>query len=120
MVHHNPSNFFAAESHDGGQTVSPARGQQVNEIRTINILNCHGHAWVIAAFCQVFINRLIFYDDTTTTKSWDWDDENLKRPLKNREELVSASDLNVPTQNYSFHPSCQCVRSVLAFPVPCS
>ncbi len=59
-----------------------------------------------------FINRLIFYDDTTTTKSWDWDDENLKSPLKNREELVSASDLNVPTQNFSFHPSCQCVRSV--------
>ena len=76
--------------------------------------------WVIAAFCQVFINRLIFYDDTTTTKSWDWDDENLKKPLKNREELVSASDLNVPTQNYSFHPSCHCVRSVLVFPVPCT
>ena len=57
---------------------------------------------------------MIFYDDTTTTKFWDWDDENLKRPLKNREELVSASDLNVPTQNYSFHPSCQCVRSVCA------
>ena len=62
-----------------------------------------------------FYNRLIFYDDTTTTKPWDWDDENLKSPLKNREELVSASDLNVPTQNYSFHPSCQCVRSVFVF-----
>ena len=62
-----------------------------------------------------FYNRLIFYDDTTTTKPWDWDDENLKSPLKNREELVSASDLKVPTQNYSFHPSCQCVRSVCVF-----
>ena len=62
-----------------------------------------------------FYNRLIFYDDTTTTKPWDWDDENLKSPLKNREELVSASDLKVPTQNYSFHPSCQCFRSACVF-----
>ena len=58
-----------------------------------------------------FKHRLIFYDDTTTTKTWDWDDEELKGPLKNREELVSAGDVNVPAQNYSFHPSCQCVRS---------
>ena len=110
MVLHNPSNFLAAESHDGGQTVSPARGQQVMRLGPLiyKTAMAMGYCCILSSF----INRLIFYDDTTTTKSWDWDDENLKRPLKNREELVSASDLNVPTQNYSFHPSCQCVRSV--------
>ena len=116
MVHNFPANFLNPESHDGGKTVSLARRQQVLHLMrlgplTHNILMAMGYCCILSSF----YNRLIFYDDTTTTKSWDWDDENLKSPLKNREELVSASDLKVPTQNYSFHPSCQCVRSVCVF-----
>ena len=52
--------------------------------------------------------RLIFYDDTTTTWAWDWAEPG--GGAEAREELVRASELQVPSVNYSAHPACGCSR----------
>ena len=55
------------------------------------------------------IFRLIFYDDTTSTIPWGWT-ENLSNDLNLDQELQQIKNLNVPIQNFSFHPSCSCRR----------
>ena len=52
MVHHNPSNFLAAESHDGGQTVSLARGQQVMRLGPLRYKDAMamGYCCILSSF----------------------------------------------------------------------
>ena len=57
---------------------------------------------------KFLFSRLIFYDDTTSTvKGWS---QKVPQSERMREELKLIQDLKIKTQNYSFHPSCNCSR----------
>ena len=74
-------------------------------------INDRWSRWWSEIFLENIWFRLIFYDDVETTVERDWSPENIE---SDDENAVPSIKLNIPTQNYFFHPSCNCSRQAPA------